>query len=103
MGLSVNDFGSTFRVKFSEPTEGHGFRSFDLTGSTIVFRFVKPSNEVVDKDANMDPTETDEATYVVESDLLDEAGTWQWQAVVTRGLEGEWSGRVREFVVDLRL
>lgn len=99
----VDDVGTVFRAGIVRRVTPYVTEPIDLTGATVTFLFHRPDGVVVEHEATVeDPPEDGIAAYTVPADFLDVSGRWEWQVRIATD-DGEWSARVRDFMVYERL
>lgn len=78
----VDDFGGTLRANIVDQNR----EPVNITGCDVTFRLAKPSGVVVEKGASIVDGPTGLCQYVIESGVLDQAGTWTLQGIVVNGV-----------------
>lgn len=84
--IRVGDYGATFRRRIRARDEDGRKAAFDLTGCTVVFRFVGPDRIArADRTATLTDAERGIADWVVtQAAAFDVPGTWTWETRVSR-------------------
>jgi hypothetical protein len=80
--LQVSDYGSKILATIRDGDDGD---PVNVTGYTITFRFLKPSGTTSDKSGSIVSGAGGVVQYILESGLIDEAGAWRWQILLTNG------------------
>lgn len=98
--LHVNDYGTVITVQLldrSSPVD------LSVSGTTVTFRFADPDGNATDKTGSVVGDGVDGiCTYTLAGELLDEAGEWSLQIIVSND-GGQWSSEVYEFDVESNL